>query len=1367
MPSLPPSMPPLPPQTNEAGSTAASSPPAKKSFAEIKAERAAAAAAAASSSSGQESSVSSSSPSSTAADEDPPRPARAAPTRSTGVSQTFRPTSTSGAPSTDATPPRSVSQWSGGGGATPVSAGRSTSGWGARGALGSAGTVRPNSGAGLTPKQEKEFEEMLVAMNLPPAGRAQMGMLPPSQKLDLLESHKLKLKNMRVQDKGGKVKNSPQFFINQLATPTGHELQTLRICAVSEPIIWLETFHSLGGITLVVKIINDLQKAKEPTPADEETLLEAVRCIVSMCKADGLKMVTSIGNVVPILALCIDTRDPLLKMEVYDFLSLLCNLLGDYYQMVVDAMDTYKYQKRETIKYQALVQSLQHEENPTVQARALQLINSLISAPSELEQRVNIRNGFLRLGLRDVLNRVKKSIPHNVDFGAQFDSFVLDEKDDQEALQSVIPGYDPALADASDDRGMFEAIKRKVAPSTVLASQFQSVLGALLRLPTDEKEGPKIWNLVSTLLQQISLGKGYLAVDGEYVLDVQELLNSNALRAELEIACEDHKNLEQSLQEQVKQTREQNRNLKDKLAAAEAAPKQEEGVSPEAIKKLEGENSDLKEELEEAQYNAEKAGSRVADLAAVIERLEASKELERLTKVKELETIKDAHESEIASAWNDRMVELARKEEEIAGLKRAQLDDESKIAHMERSVKDLESKLEAAEAAGGGDGSDASAAAMESDALLKWAMSQEELSKVERELTELKKDFLEVNSDRARMVTKAAEAKQKVEEQLLDAKQSLEIAKRSREAAEMNLKEMQTTVEGLKKELEELKANGVVAGAGAGGEGGVPAPPAAPGAEGEAVAAGGDAPAPPPPPPPPPGSDMGGGGPPPPPPPPGGGPPPPPPPPGGGPPGPPPPPGAPGAPGFAVVKKWRPNLPKPAVKTKQLNWQKLPNMAAEGSCFGELREGLDELPIDWSNVEAMFAAPVARPKNTMRGTEKKESTEVLLLDPKRAHSIGIYLRRLNFNVSVENIVEAIGTFDRSTIDLEFIERLIFNAPTPDEAALIKAYEGDGGDPTLMGKPEQFFFELTKIPMLVARLTSYKTVLTFKKRSEATKGQLNGLRDAFDQLQNSTRLKDLLKVVLALGNFLNGRSARGEASGFKLESLTHLVDTKTSDNKSTLLHWLVGYLNSNNPSILAIASELGGVAAASGTRWDELKMDIAALAKDQKALSVAAVQVQIMEGEEFRDAWPKIVTDELVSEYKDDIETLERGIASAETEWNTLATMYGENTANTRPEQLLGEIGQFITAFASVRKELTMAAAVDSSSKNTKGPVKRAEETTKVVDAVAGGGTVEDVDDLKAAIQSGSAFEARREQRRNARGQTLRGHRAGQASVDIK
>jgi hypothetical protein len=183
----------------------------------------------------------------------------------------------------------------------------------------------------------------------------------------------------------------------------------------------------------------------------------------------------AIPNVVTIFALCLDTQESAIKLEIYEFLSLLCNLSGKYYQMVVDAMDTYKYQKREPMKFYHIVQALQHEENPTVQARALQLINSIISTPNDLDSRVSLRMAFLRLGVRDAMNRVKKNIPHNADYATQFDSFVLDEKEDTSAMQSFIPGY-TAVDDMTDDRGMFEAIKKKVDPNNLLQSQFQSLM---------------------------------------------------------------------------------------------------------------------------------------------------------------------------------------------------------------------------------------------------------------------------------------------------------------------------------------------------------------------------------------------------------------------------------------------------------------------------------------------------------------------------------------------------------------------------------------------------------------------------------------------------------------------------------------------------------------------------------------------------------------------------------------------------------------------------------------------------------------------------------------------------------------------------
>ena len=52
--------------------------------------------------------------------------------------------------------------------------------------------------------------------------------------------------------------------------------------------------------------------------------------------------------------------------------------------------------------------------------------------------------------------------------------------------------------------------------------------------------------------------------------------------------------------------------------------------------------------------------------------------------------------------------------------------------------------------------------------------------------------------------------------------------------------------------------------------------------------------------------------------------------------------------------------------------------------------------------------------------------------------------------------------------------------------------------------------------------------------------------------NSEGLKKLMEIILAVGNYLNGESARGGAWGFSIKYLPRLRDTKSSDNTKTLL-----------------------------------------------------------------------------------------------------------------------------------------------------------------------------------------------------------------------
>jgi dishevelled associated activator of morphogenesis len=98
--------------------------------------------------------------------------------------------------------------------------------------------------------------------------------------------------------------------------------------------------------------------------------------------------------------------------------------------------------------------------------------------------------------------------------------------------------------------------------------------------------------------------------------------------------------------------------------------------------------------------------------------------------------------------------------------------------------------------------------------------------------------------------------------------------------------------------------------------------------------------------------------------------------------------------------------------------------------------------------------------------------------------------------------------------------------------------------------------LHRIPHYEQRLRS----LHYKKRFAVTVNDLspriNNVMEASREVARSRRLRKLLELVLALGNYMN-RGARGNASGFRLASLNRLADTKSSSAKgTTLLHYLV-------------------------------------------------------------------------------------------------------------------------------------------------------------------------------------------------------------------
>lgn len=124
-------------------------------------------------------------------------------------------------------------------------------------------------------------------------------------------------------------------------------------------------------------------------------------------------------------------------------------------------------------------------------------------------------------------------------------------------------------------------------------------------------------------------------------------------------------------------------------------------------------------------------------------------------------------------------------------------------------------------------------------------------------------------------------------------------------------------------------------------------------------------------------------------------------------------------------------------------------------------------------------------------------------------------------------------------------------------------------------------------------------LHYKKKFAASIAELTprmrAVLEASRQVARSRRLRKLLELVLALGNYVNRGNARGNACGFRLASLNRLVDTKSSCSKgTTLLHYLVQILEARFREVLEIEEDMPHVRTAARVSMADLQKEVANL-----------------------------------------------------------------------------------------------------------------------------------------------------------------------------
>uniref|UniRef100_A0A8C4QZV9 Formin like 2 n=1 Tax=Eptatretus burgeri TaxID=7764 RepID=A0A8C4QZV9_EPTBU len=373
------------------------------------------------------------------------------------------------------------------------------------------------------------------------------------------------------------------------------------------------------------------------------------------------------------------------------------------------------------------------------------------------------------------------------------------------------------------------------------------------------------------------------------------------------------------------------------------------------------------------------------------------------------------------------------------------------------------------------------------------------------------------------------------------------------------------------------------------------------------------------------------------------------------------------------LKHFSVRIKKP-IKTKfrmpVFNWIALKPNQINGTVFNELDDEkiLEELNMD--EFEELF-------KTRAQGTNMdlclskiktvhKMQNKVTLLETNRAKNLAITLRK--GGLSTEEICRAVQMFDLQNLRLDFVECLMRFLPTEVEVKLLRQYERERKPLEDLSEEDRFMLQFSKIERLTQRMTIMIFVGNFNENMQLLTPQLNAIIAASMSVKSSHKLKKMLEVILAFGNYMNS-SKRGAVYGFKLQCLDLLFETKSTDRKLTLLHYIVNVVQSRYADITTFYNELRYVEKAAAVSLENVLQDIR---EQQRGMDLTKREYSMHEGNAFlRDF---LTTSEAR------LERLLADTKTAQEAFNIVLQYFGENPKTTPPSVFFPLLVRFVKAY---------------------------------------------------------------------------------------
>uniref|UniRef100_A0A663EHG4 Formin like 3 n=1 Tax=Aquila chrysaetos chrysaetos TaxID=223781 RepID=A0A663EHG4_AQUCH len=370
---------------------------------------------------------------------------------------------------------------------------------------------------------------------------------------------------------------------------------------------------------------------------------------------------------------------------------------------------------------------------------------------------------------------------------------------------------------------------------------------------------------------------------------------------------------------------------------------------------------------------------------------------------------------------------------------------------------------------------------------------------------------------------------------------------------------------------------------------------------------------------------------------------------------------------------------KKPIKTKfrlpVFNWTALKPNQISGTVFSELDDERVLEDLDLERFEELFKTKAQGPALDLicakNKASQKAASKVTLLEANRAKNLAITLRKAGRGT--EEICRAIHTFDLATLPVDFVECLMRFLPTEAEVKALRQYERERKPLEELADEDRFMLQFSKVERLPQRMAIMAFLGNFAENLQMLTPQLNAIIAASASVKSSQKLKHMLEIILALGNYMNS-SKRGAVYGFKLQSLDLLLDTKSTDRKMTLLHFIALTVREKYPELATFWQELHFVEKAAAVSLENVLLDVKELGRGMELLRR---ECGLHENSVLRS---------FLAASEGKLERLQKDARTAEDAYNTVVRYFGESPKTTPPSVFFPVFVRFIRSYKDAEQE---------------------------------------------------------------------------------